>query len=208
MERSIEMPERLTFTRFTELTLARLYEAEERKGSNRPVNLRDLMSDLEGVVPSDWPWDAAKYLIDHGLGLDFLTSGGAFTALTPEGRVFVESEQGSGIIGEYRHSDQVVVVVGDANQVAVGHGQQVVQAARGDLSKEEATELLEEAKGRIAADEALDTERRADVIADLEAARMQVNKTHPNRQAVQALLAGLGGLASIADIVEKLRSAF
>jgi hypothetical protein len=202
------MPERLTFTRFTELALARLYEAEEREGPNHPVDLRDLMSDLEGEVPNDWPWDAAKYLVEQGLGQDFLTMQAAQTALTPEGRVFVEREEGTGIIGEYRHSDQVVVVLGDANQVAVGHGQQVVQAARGDLSKEEATELLEEAKGRVAADEALDTESRADVLADLEAARMQINKTHPNREALQVLLAGLGGLASIADIVEKLRLAF
>jgi hypothetical protein len=202
------MPERLTFTKFTELALARLYEFEEREGPNRPVDLRELMSDLSGVVPEDWSFDAAKYLVERRLGHDFMTMQSPDTALTPEGRLFVESEQGSGIIGEYRRSDQIVVVVGDANQVAVGHGQQVLQIAQGDLSKEEATELLEEAKTRLAEDETLDDDERADALTDLEAVRTQLEKKNPNGDVLRALVTGLAGVASIADIVDKLHSAF
>jgi hypothetical protein len=166
------------------------------------------MSDLDGLVPDDWAWDAAKYLVDHGLGIDFLTMQSATTALTPDGRMFVEREQGTGIIGEYRRSDQVVVVVGDANQVAVGHGQQVVQAAQGNLSKEEVTELLDQAEARLAKDPALSDGERADALTDLQAVRAQLQKSSPNREVLTAIVAGLAGLASIADIVEKLRGAF
>lgn len=166
------------------------------------------MSDLAGVVPEDWAWDAAKYLIDHGLGADYLTQGSATTALTPDGRVFVEREQGTGIIGEYRRADQIVVVVGDANQVAVGHGQHVVQQAQGNLSKEETVELLDEAEARLADDQTLTSDERDDALADLHGVRAQIEKKTPNRDALRALIVGLGGLASIADIVDKLSSAF
>jgi len=204
------MAERLTFTRYTDLVLARLYEAEERAvaGRQQVLDVAEVMSDLADVVPEDWAWDAAKYIVDQGLGHDFLAMGSATTALTPAGRVFVENERGTGIIGEYRRSDQLVVVLGDANQVAVGHGQQVMQIAQGDLSKEEVVELVGQAEARVADDQSLSDDESADALADLQAVRAQLEKKTPNREALKALVAGLAGVASIADIVAKLSGAF
>jgi hypothetical protein len=207
-ERMASVPERLTFTRYTDLVLARLYEAENRVGPNQMVDVRELMSDLGSVVPSDWAWDAAKYIVDHGLGHNFLTMGSATTALTPDGRVFVEAERGTGIIGEYRSANQIAVVTGDGNQVAIGHGQQVVQTLTGDFSKEEVVELLDEAEARLASDNRLDEDARADALTDLRALRGQAEKKNPSREALRALAAGLAGVDSLADIVEKLHALF
>ena len=118
--------------------------------------------------------------------------------------MYVESERGSGIIGEYRRSDQIVVVVGDANQVAVGHGQHVVQIAQGDLSKEEAIELLDEAEAKLTDDATLSSDERADALADVQSARAQLEKRTPNRDVLKTLFAALGAIASIADIAAKL----
>jgi hypothetical protein len=200
--------ERLTFTAYTELVLARLYEAHLREPARQYFNVDELMSDLAGSVPDGWAWDAAQYLVDHDLGHDFISSGTPDTALTPTGRVFVESEQGTGIIGEYQRAGQVIVVTGDGNQVAVGHGQQVVQIVQGDLSKEEAIELLGQAEARLAEDQTLSDDERADALADVHAIRTQLEKNAPNREALKALVTGLAGVASIADIVAKLSGAF
>lgn len=39
---------------------------------------------------------------------------------------------------------------------------------------------------------------------DVEAMKGQLDKAHPNREALRALAAGLAGVASMAEIVEKL----
>jgi hypothetical protein len=200
------MAEHLTFTAYADLVMARLYEAHMREPARQYFNVDKLMSDIAGRVPDGWAWDAAKHLVEQGLGEDFLSMQSADTALTPAGRMHVE--RGSGIIGEYQRADQIVVVTGDGNQVAVGHGQQVVQIAQGDLSKEEAIELLGQAEARLAEDQTLSDDERADALTDLHAVRTQLEKKTPNREVLKALVAGLAGVASIADIVAKLSGAF
>ena len=59
--------------------------------------------------------------------------------LSAQGRLRVEREQ-SGVYRDYRRQEQIVLVFGDGNQVAVGHGQTVTQ--RGSFEKEEALKLL------------------------------------------------------------------
>jgi hypothetical protein len=104
--------------------------------------------------------------------------GNASAALTPEGRLYVEDEQGSGLIGEYRRQDQVVVVVGDGNQVAVGHGQTVKQG--GSFSKEEALDVLDEAEARLR-DADLSEEARQDALADLDTVKTQSGEARHRR---------------------------
>jgi hypothetical protein len=81
----MDVAEQLTFTAYTDLVLARLYEAEQRYGPSRPIDAYELMADItDQGVEREWAWDAAKWIIDHGLGHDFLTMGSATTKLTGE----------------------------------------------------------------------------------------------------------------------------
>jgi hypothetical protein len=206
------MTETLTFTAYCDLVLARLYEAEreaERNpGTPAVINVDDLMADItEQGVPEGWAWDAAAWIINQGFGHDYLTDQTATTALTPDGRIYVEAERGTGIIGRYHQGSQFVVVTGDGNQVAVGHGQTVTQAIQGDLSKEEISDLLDEAETALQADTTLTNTDRQDALADVTSMRTQIAKAAPNRQALTALAAGLASVASLADTADKIHQA-
>jgi hypothetical protein len=198
------MPHKLTFAAYRDLALARLYEAETDGYSGR-CDIAKLMFDLERHVPEQWAWDTAFYLVEHGLAIDLVSSGSPEVQLNANGRL--RAEAGAGIIGAYQDSTQIVLISGDANQVAVGHGQSVVQSVRGDFSKEEVEGLLDEAEARIADDANLTGSERTDALRDVESMRAQLAKTSPNRDVLTTLVAGLGGLASVADIVDKIRSA-
>ncbi|MFL5313030.1 MAG: hypothetical protein ACJ79H_21570 [Myxococcales bacterium] len=201
------MAERLTFTAYTDLVLARLYEAEQREGAPQHFDVYELMEDItEQGVARDWAWDAAQWIVEHGLGHDFLGSGAADTALTAEGRMYVEAERGTGIISQYHSAPQLVVVHGDGNQIAVGHGQQVEQSIAGDLSKEEVVELLDQAEAALEQDDTLTGPERQDALSDVASMRAQLEKTTPNRRALAALAAGLPAVASLADIADKIRA--
>jgi len=136
--------EELTFTKFTELLLARIHEEERREGSIKHFDASKLMADIAPLVDEQWPLEAVKYLEAEGLVDGILSFGAAGVRLTPHGRVFVERGGDTGLIPHYLQQDQIVLVVGDGNQVAVGHGQTVRQS--GEFSKEEALELVDEAE--------------------------------------------------------------
>jgi hypothetical protein len=195
------MAQQLTFSRFADLLLARTYEHEQREGAMRHFDTRDLMSDLVGIVEDAWMWQAVEFLARQGL-LDALTSdqGGARVNLTPEGRVFVEQEQ-SPTIRDYRNSAQIVVVTGDGNQVAVGHGQTVQQS--GTFEKEEALELLDELEERLQASD-LPGPERADALADVETIRTQMKKEKPNLAVIKMTVAALSAIGAVADIAERI----
>jgi hypothetical protein len=206
------MAQELTFTRFAELMLARTYEREKR---NRPktggpkmvgptvfIAASEVMADVAPHVPDHWFWEAAQYLDEQGLvNASIMDSGDAFLKMTGRGRVFVEQEEGTGVIREYRKQDQFVVVLGDGNQVAVGHGQTVQQ--RGSFSAEEAVELLDQADQRLQASDLPEVER-ADALADVETIRTQVKKEKPNVAVIRTTLAALGAIDVVADLAEKL----
>jgi hypothetical protein len=199
------MADKLTFTAYTDLLLARLYEAEQRNSSVQPFDAYELMADItEQGVPREWAWEAAKWIADHGLGHDFLTMGSADTRLTAEGRMYVEAERGTGVISQYHEAPQFVLVYGDSNQVSVGHGQTVTQTISGDFSKEEVSELLDQAEAALEADTALTDTDRDDALADVASMRAQIAKAAPNRQVLTALATGLGSVASLVDIADKL----
>jgi len=195
------MAEKLTFTAYTDLVVARLYEIEQN-GERPLANVVELMADLDGVVPDEWPWEAAMHLVKTGLAHDFLSMGSPEVQLNANGRL--RAEGGAGIIGDYQRSSQVVLVYGDANQVAVGHGQTVTQTMSGDFSKEEVSELLDQAEAVLEADTTLTDTEREDALADVTSMRAQIAKAAPNRQALTALATGLASVASLADIADKL----
>jgi hypothetical protein len=121
------MAEKLTFTNFADLVLARTAEAENQHGASIFFSVHDLVRELVDHVDEQWPWQAAQYLQEEGLVQAAIPiSGHAQVMLTPRGRIFVE-EQRSPVIRDYRNSPQIVVVAGAGNQVSVGHGQIVLQ---------------------------------------------------------------------------------
>lgn len=200
------MAEELTFNRFTELVLARAYEAEQRTGrAMQDHAVSELVGDIPGV-PTFWGLQAAEYLRDQRLVEGFFGDmGDPHIHLTGEGRVFVEQEKGTGLIRDYRRQDQVVVVMGDGNQVAVGHGQSVRQS--GEFSKEEALELLGEVEERLQ-EAQLDDVARADAVADVQTAKAQLAKREPNLGIVKAALSALTGIDALADLAEKAHRLF
>ena len=129
-----------------------------------------------------------------------MDSGDAFLKMTGRGRVFVEQEEGTGVIREYQE-DQLVVVVGDGNQVAVGHGQTVQQS--GTFEKEEVLEWLDEPEKRLNASD-LPVGERTDALADVETSRAQMKKAKPNLAVIKTTLATLSAIGVVADLAEKL----
>jgi hypothetical protein len=195
------MAEELTFTKFAELVLARTAEWEKEHGSAIFFPVRDLMADLVPNVDQHWPWQAADVLQKRGLVQAIIPFGGdAQVMLTPEGRIFVEQEQ-TAVIRDYRNSPQIVVVTGDGNQIAVGHGQAVQQ--RGAFSAEEAIELLDEAEERLRASDLPDGVRD-DALADVETAKAQLKKEKPNLAIVKTTVEALRGVNAVADLADRL----
>jgi hypothetical protein len=192
----------LTFARFTDLLLARTYEREKRDGPAIFFPVSELIGDLVPHVDPVWLWQSAQLLESRNLVQAAIPlSGDAQVFLTAEGRLFVEDEQGTGVIGRYRQQDQVVLVIGDGNQVAVGHGQTVRQS--GEFSKEEALELVGEAERRLH-DADLPAEEREEALADLDTVKTQLKKRNPNLAAVKAVVSGLRDVKVIADLADTL----
>jgi hypothetical protein len=195
------MAEKLTFTEFADLVLARTAEAEKEHGASVFFSIHDLMANLVDHVDEQWPWQAAKHLENEGLVNAAITMGGhAEVVLTPRGRIFVEEKQ-SKIIRDYRNSPQIVVTIGDGNQVAVGHGQVVMQS--GSFSSEEVTELLDEAEERLRASE-VPQAHRDDLLADVESAKAQLMKQRPSVAVLKTTVEALRGVNTVADLAEKL----
>lgn len=195
------MAQPLTFTAYWNLVLARLYE-KEQNGEPPRADVAELMADLDGIVPDGWAWEAAMHLVKSGLAHDFLSFGNPEVELNGRGRL--RAEAGAGIIGDYQRSPQIVLVHGDGNQVAIGHGQTVTQIIQGDFSKEEVSELLDQAEAVLEADATLDDADRQDALSDVAAMRAQLSKENPNRAALRALASGLPTVAALADIADKL----
>jgi hypothetical protein len=123
--------------------------------------------------------------------------------LTAEGRL--RAEGGEGIIGDYQRGAQIVVIDGDGNQVAVGHGQTVTQTDLGPVQKEEIVWLLDQADAALKGDTTLADTDRLDALADIDSMRTQLAKETPNRPALSALAAGLPAVGSVAEIAEEIR---
>lgn len=201
------LPE-LTFTAYTDLALARLYELEQKTGlTGTGIDVAKLMKDLAGDVPPGWPWDAATHIVEQGFGHDFRAQGSPQTALTPSGRIYVE--RAHGVIADYRSSPQIVLVTGNGNQVAIGHGQHVAQDSHVyGLAMADILDLLDELDERIRHDPTLADQARAEALADVDVIRNQAGRENPSLAVITAVLTSLASIDGIADLVGKLQGAF
>lgn len=197
----------LTFSRFIELLLARLYDLERTHGAGRFFDLNAVARELKLSPPSQWVFDAGKVLESRGLVQAFFTFGGGCHAmLTGEGRLYVEREEGSGVIGEYhRDPRNFVIVSGTGNQVVVGDRPQgISQSLRVEEERQPAFHLVADIKRTLGGDDGLSESEKKDLLADVQAIEQQLKKREPNRAALAALLEPLSQIASVAGYVAQL----
>jgi hypothetical protein len=203
---------KLKFSQFVDLLLARLYELEQESPATEFYDLDSIARDLKDPVPDGWVFDAGKVLQSRGLVDCIFTLGGAQARLTGEGRLFVEEDQGTGIIPEYKsapeHFVQHVSVSGHGNQVVVGgHGQSGISQAQSiEKEREPLFRLLQEIEVKLKQDGSLADSERTELLGDLESIRQQLRRREPNRPALAALLAPFGNVTSIAANVASLIS--
>lgn len=194
--------EALTFTTFTDLVLVRVHDEERKEGTNQFFDVHELVSDVPGVQPG-WAQQAVELLGQQGLVHPVVAFGDtAQAALTPKGRMYVENEDGTGLIARY-HSRQLVVVAGDGNQVVVAGRDQTGPVSYGGFSKEEVEELLDQAEASIASP-SVSARDRQDAQADIETVRAQLKKEKPNRAIMSAAVETLRDITGLAEIGEKL----
>jgi hypothetical protein len=197
--------EQLTFTEFVELMLARLVEADREKPGEY-VDMIPLAAELKQEIPQDWVFDARNALEVRGLVDPLKVLGQTAPAkLTGEGRLFVEQGGGTGVIDEYqKHPSNFVIVSGTGHQVAVATQGDVTQTYVETGVPKEAWELLDQVEQAIGSDDTLSGGDRELALADVRAARTQLERPEPNKRAAIGLLDPLAKLATVGDFIEKL----
>jgi len=132
------MAERLRFTDFVDIVLARLYELDNGEGEFRDT--REIAAQLKESVPDWWPDEAVKVLNDRGYVDAALAFGSAEAVITGAGRIAVEEQERdrSSTIHEYiAHPANFVLVTGSGNQVVVD-SQGVAQTLGGGQARSSA----------------------------------------------------------------------
>ena len=201
---------KLRFSEFIDLILARLHELENSSGgSGKFFDVNLIAKELAQPVPISWIFDAGKVLESRGLIRAIFAMGGTCLAqLTGEGRLYVENEQGTGIIKQYHESPQNFVVVnvsGNHNQIVAGHNSGAVnQTLTIEQEREPAFQLLQEIERQLKSDASLESHEKDDLLADVAMIRGQLKKREPNRPALAALLEPLSQVASVAGFVANL----
>jgi hypothetical protein len=200
---------KLRFSEFVDLVLARLYELEQAHGPGRFFDLNAIASELREPVPRMWAFDAGKVLESRGLAqCIFALGGNCLAMLSGEGRLYVEGDQGTGIIKQYHEAPQNFVhieIAGTNNQVSVaGDRSTVTQVSTVEQQRKPAFDLLVEIEGGIVQDSSLAPQEKQDFLTDVQMVRSQLKKREPNRAALAALLEPLSQIASIAGLVANL----
>lgn len=197
--------DRLKFSQFVDIVLARLYELE-LEGRTGYQEINAIVAELSQKVPPNWIWDAAKVLESRGLAnVEFFVGGVCIAELSGEGRLFVE-EDGSQTIKEYKSDPaQFVIVTGTGNQVVVGgHNASATQTRTVAEERKPAFDLLEKIEGGLHSDQSMSPEALKDLKSDLEGVKGQLSKRTPNRDVLASLLSGLSQVRSIAGYVAEL----
>ncbi len=198
---------KLKFSEFIDLILARLYELEQTEGGGSFFDLNAIAKELKEAPPQQWVFDAGKVLESRGLAqVVFTMGGGCHAMLAGEGRLFVEQEQGTGIIKQYHQAPQNYVVIrGSGNQVVVGGDQgTITQSMSIEKEREPAFKLLEQIRDRLGNDASLGEAEKKDLLTDVQGIEQQLKKREPNRQALAGLLESLSQVASVAGHVANL----
>lgn len=197
--------EKLKFSQFVDLILARLYDLEQ-EGRTGYTEINAIAGELSQKVPSNWVWDAAKVLEARGLAnCEFFVGGVCIAELSGEGRLFVE-EGGSRIIQEYKSDPaQFVIATGRDNQVVVAGGKATATQSRTIAEERKpAFDLIQQIEELLEQDDSMSPEEKRDLGSDLEGVKGQLSKRAPNRDALASLLNGLSQVRSVAGSVAEL----
>jgi hypothetical protein len=198
--------ERLTFTEFVDLSLARVAEADAEEPGDY-FDLFTLKHELRMPVDDEWIYNAADLLDTRGLARWMKVPGAmASVKLTGAGRRYVEAGGDSDIIGEYQREPSAFVrnVSGHGHNVASSESVHLSQTARDEDN--EVLLLVSRIEAGLDGDASLSPEEKAAFETDLEAVRGQLHKLEPNRRAMAALLEPMAGLASVGSFVVQLLS--
>jgi hypothetical protein len=198
---------RLKFSEFIDLLLAELYELEQQQGAGKFFFLNDIARRLKNPPPEHWVFDAGKVLESRGLAQCIFTMGGYCQAmLSGEGRLFVEREDGTGIIRKFhREPRNYIVITGNSNQVAVDvRDSTISQLSEIERSRQPAFNILKEIRNSLENDPALTSEAKSDAMTDISSVEQQLKKQHPNLAALAGLLEPLSQITSIAGYVANL----
>ncbi len=199
---------KLTFSRFIDLLLAAVYEADAEADGDY-IDLNAIARQIKDPFPETWVIDAAKVLQSRGLLDCVFTFGSVHARLTGEGRLFIEEDRGTGIIREYKQNPerfiQNVSISGSNNRVMLGQ-------ARGDVTQEQQLEqerrpafaLVDEIKRKVTSDPSLSDREKEELVGDVESIRVQLLKREPSLPVLSALLAPLSKLTSIGSNVASL----
>ncbi len=198
---------RIKFSEFIDLLLARLYDLDREGETAGYFDLNAIKNELKVDIPQRWVWDAGRVLQSRGLADCLFAMGGkAEAVIAGEGRLYVEEEQGTGIIKEYHQQPQnYVIVSGTANQVVVsGEQSSVTQTMTIEQERKPAFDLLKQIEEKLKQDQTLDPGERNDLLADVEMIRGQLRKRDPNRTALAAILEPLSQVSSIGGLIVQL----
>lgn len=196
----------MTFSKFIDFLLVRLYDLERQNGAGRYFSLNAIAKELKEEVPIAWVRDAGKVLESRMLASCIFMLGGHVQAqISGEGRLVVEGERGDDIKKEMPNLVSVTVS-GSNNQVVVAGGdqRQTTQMLTIEEEREPAFSLIKEMADELARDASLGEQTRDDALTDLAQIKAQLKKREPNRPALAALLEPLSQVTSIATRVAEL----
>lgn len=202
----METKQKLTFSQFIDLILVRLYEYE----NNQPggfLNLGKIVNELKFEVPYNWVFDAGKILEGRGLAhVLFALGGTAMARISGEGRLYVEDEQGTGIIKDYnKDKGTFVYVSGKNNQVNVGNvNSDINQKITIKEERKPVFDLLDKIEEKLRSEDLVTKDELNDLLTDLASLRTQLEKKEPNKNVIAALLEPLSNITSIAGHVSDL----
>lgn len=195
----------MTFTEFADYVLARLYELGDNEG--RYHNLNQLAAELVDPVPPDWPAKVAQALENRGLVDAAISMRMAGALITGDGMLYVEGrDHDTAVIEAYRAQPSIYInIAGDANQLAVTGAGAITQAAAGARigTTPEVVDLLAKLMHQLR-EATLDQDELAEYLTEVETAKRQVTKAHPNYAAAAALLEPIAKVAAVAELVQEI----
>ena len=201
--------QKMTYSEFIDLLLARLYDLDRQSdGEGAFGDLNALAGQLNSPVPPAWVADAGRVLEAQGLvRCAFGFGGTGFGEITGLGRLFVERDQGSGIIRDYKNDPQKyfkISATGNDQQNVVGNDLKSTSEVSIENQRQPAFEALSALQEKLQEEKSLDPAEKKDMSSDLNMVRLQLKRREPNRSALAALLAPVGRVTSLAGSVGNL----
>lgn len=197
------MGNKVTFTQLTELVLTRMHDLGEKHGhGGYSIDMVEVALEL-GAADDDTPLQVAQTLSDQGLvKCAFALGGTAHGHITGQGRLLVEAGGRTGIIAKFRAqpSHFVTVINSPGANVNTGH----LAGSQSSSSLAEVQALLDAARAALRTDGSLSNEAKADTDAELRIVSTQLEKSKPDKTAIQRSLDTMGRVSSIGSFLLKV----